>query len=96
MSEWIPVTERMPDNDTGIWIWNGKIVEDRWFSAQSNFFFTHWMPFKRPEPPKKKEHSCFTFLANCYEKNSKLRVKGVHFDFPVNYCPFCGYNPEDQ
>ena len=58
---WIPVEERLPDNDQGYFIvWSGscnyagEAVWDgytfRWIANDNNACATHWMPL--PEPPE--------------------------------------------
>lgn len=66
MSEWIPVTERLPHHlqsvivhrdDGGIFIWeyfDTSPTDDCWIDDNCNVYsfeaVTHWMPL--PEPPK--------------------------------------------
>lgn len=54
---WIPVTERLPDDDTHVLGWDGKrvrfvyVVTDLVFDAfAGKEGITHWMPL--PEPPE--------------------------------------------
>lgn len=58
--KWIPISERMPDEDEDVHVYRGKghgIItayrsEGRWYSHQHDILrdVTHWMPL--PEPPK--------------------------------------------
>lgn len=63
LPRWIPVTERLPEEDGmylvhGTWSASGRkvtdtcefYVHDGYFRAAWNFDVTHWMPL--PEPPK--------------------------------------------
>ena len=66
MSEWIPVTERLPEEDGDYLVWfydakcckvaefNKHTAKERyvwWFAGiDRTRFVTHWMPL--PEPPK--------------------------------------------
>ena len=57
LPRWIPVTERLPDDDTHVLGWDGKrvrfvyVVTDLVFDAfAEKEGITHWMPL--PEPPK--------------------------------------------
>jgi hypothetical protein len=57
VQEWIPVTERLPEENTAVMTYreSGIQVEFRWYKGWDNDEFTpcqvtHWMPL--PQPPK--------------------------------------------
>ena len=60
MSEWIPVSERLPQDDQRVLVWsqsNGLHIayldwQRQWRDADDNYGkkITHWMPL--PDPPE--------------------------------------------
>ena len=53
VKEWIPVSERLPEVNVPVLVYDGKYVDGREFydlSYVSKYGVTHWMPL--PEPPK--------------------------------------------
>ena len=58
-SPWIPCSERLPDDDELVWVWDADIQQPdlttgfQVVNFRDRYDYTHWMPtnLARPEPP---------------------------------------------
>lgn len=64
-NNWIPVEKELPPVETELWVWNGTNVLvyhlsvglfddlERRRTFLRNMEITHWMIYRRPQPPKR-------------------------------------------
>lgn len=91
--KWIPVTERLPQDDKLYWVYDLRSVH--WDSVPFGSCVIAWQPMKRPQPykpePKEEPKKDKWFTPNEQPKNDQdVLIKLINHGYIIGYCCILG------